>query len=105
MAALSGSSVCLRDSAYQLPLPVSNDCYKRFNLFFKINNIVLSVSLAIFFSLFFSGGASFIFWNRRSAKWRSPQAAVIPNFHLPMRSFEVKNRYTIKEFMKQSHFN
>ncbi|OAY60987.1 4-hydroxy-tetrahydrodipicolinate synthase, chloroplastic [Manihot esculenta] len=57
MAALSGSSVCLRDSAYQLPLPVSNDCYKR-----------------------------------RSAKWRSPQAAVIPNFHLPMRSFEVKNR-------------
>lgn len=29
---------------------------------------------------------------RRNVKWRSPQAAVIPNFHLPMRSFEVKNR-------------
>ncbi|KAF2312498.1 hypothetical protein GH714_034887 [Hevea brasiliensis] len=57
MAALSGSSVCLRDSACQLPLPVSTRCYKR-----------------------------------RSAKWRSPQAAIIPNFHLPMRSFEVKNR-------------
>ncbi|KAM3683998.1 hypothetical protein ACB098_11G008700 [Castanea mollissima] len=29
---------------------------------------------------------------KRNAKWRSPQAAVIPNFHLPMRSLEVKNR-------------
>ncbi|KAJ9563041.1 hypothetical protein OSB04_008201 [Centaurea solstitialis] len=29
--------------------------------------------------------------NRR-ARWMSPKAAVIPNFHLPMRSFEVKNR-------------
>nr|XP_023905981.1 chaperone protein DnaK 2-like [Quercus suber] len=28
----------------------------------------------------------------RNAKWRSPQAAVIPNFHLPMRCLEVKNR-------------
>ncbi|XP_011089018.1 4-hydroxy-tetrahydrodipicolinate synthase, chloroplastic isoform X1 [Sesamum indicum] len=24
-------------------------------------------------------------------KWRSPRAAVVPNFHLPMRSYEVKN--------------
>ncbi|KAA3469370.1 4-hydroxy-tetrahydrodipicolinate synthase, chloroplastic-like [Gossypium australe] len=30
-------------------------------------------------------------YKRRNVKWRSPQAAVIPNFHLPMRSFEVKN--------------
>ncbi|KAJ8756368.1 hypothetical protein K2173_025180 [Erythroxylum novogranatense] len=30
--------------------------------------------------------------NRRSAKWRCPQAALMPNLHLPMRSFEVKNR-------------
>ncbi|XP_065632961.1 4-hydroxy-tetrahydrodipicolinate synthase, chloroplastic [Quercus suber] len=29
---------------------------------------------------------------KRNARWRSPQAAVIPNFHLPMRSLEVKNR-------------
>lgn len=28
---------------------------------------------------------------RRNVKLR-PQAAIIPNFHLPMRSFEVKNR-------------
>ncbi|XP_071724150.1 4-hydroxy-tetrahydrodipicolinate synthase, chloroplastic-like isoform X2 [Rutidosis leptorrhynchoides] len=32
-------------------------------------------------------------YKRRDAKWMTPQAAaVIPNFHLPMRSFEVKNR-------------
>ncbi|XP_010518161.1 PREDICTED: 4-hydroxy-tetrahydrodipicolinate synthase 2, chloroplastic-like isoform X2 [Camelina sativa] len=29
---------------------------------------------------------------RRSSKWVSPKAAVVPNFHLPMRSLEVKNR-------------
>ncbi|CAN4118790.1 unnamed protein product [Withania somnifera] len=29
---------------------------------------------------------------RRNGIWRSPRAAVIPNFHLPMRSYEVKNR-------------
>ncbi|KAL3743689.1 hypothetical protein ACJRO7_018887 [Eucalyptus globulus] len=29
---------------------------------------------------------------RRNVQWRSPRAAVIPNFHLPMRSYEVKNR-------------
>ncbi|OAY57652.1 4-hydroxy-tetrahydrodipicolinate synthase, chloroplastic [Manihot esculenta] len=29
---------------------------------------------------------------RSGTKWRSPQAAMIPSFHLPMRSFEVKNR-------------
>ncbi|XP_057993755.1 4-hydroxy-tetrahydrodipicolinate synthase, chloroplastic-like [Hevea brasiliensis] len=57
MAALSSSSMCLRDSTCQLPRSVSTNYYKR-----------------------------------RSAKWRSPQAAVIPNLHLPMRSFEVKNR-------------
>ncbi|MBA0743594.1 hypothetical protein Gogos_006260 [Gossypium gossypioides] len=30
-------------------------------------------------------------YKRRNVKWRSPQAAIIPDFHLPMRSFEVKN--------------
>ncbi|XP_055825944.1 4-hydroxy-tetrahydrodipicolinate synthase, chloroplastic-like isoform X2 [Solanum dulcamara] len=29
---------------------------------------------------------------RRNAIWKSPRAAVIPSFHLPMRSNEVKNR-------------
>ncbi|KAG6734206.1 hypothetical protein I3842_01G262400 [Carya illinoinensis] len=33
----------------------------------------------------------------RNAKWRSPQAAVIPNFHLPMRSLEVKNRTSAED--------
>ncbi|PON42185.1 4-hydroxy-tetrahydrodipicolinate synthase [Trema orientale] len=57
MAALKSCSVCLRESALQLPRHNSGDSYKR-----------------------------------RNAKWRAPQAAIIPNFHLPMRSFEVKNR-------------
>ncbi|KAI4383740.1 hypothetical protein MLD38_009544 [Melastoma candidum] len=30
--------------------------------------------------------------SRRIARWKSPQVAVIPNVHLPMRSYEVKNR-------------
>ncbi|CAA7022990.1 unnamed protein product [Microthlaspi erraticum] len=30
--------------------------------------------------------------NRRNTKWVSPIAAVVPNFHLPMRSLEDKNR-------------
>ncbi|CAL0306153.1 unnamed protein product [Lupinus luteus] len=30
--------------------------------------------------------------NKRRSYWKPPQAVVIPNFHLPMRSFEVKNR-------------
>ncbi|GLT51905.1 hypothetical protein SLA2020_252790 [Shorea laevis] len=34
---------------------------------------------------------------RRNAKLRSPQAAVMPNFHLPMRSFEVKNRTSVED--------
>ncbi|XP_038708250.1 4-hydroxy-tetrahydrodipicolinate synthase, chloroplastic isoform X1 [Tripterygium wilfordii] len=34
---------------------------------------------------------------RTNVKWRSPQAAVIPNFHLPMRSFEVKNRTSTED--------
>ncbi|CAM9003040.1 unnamed protein product [Rhodiola kirilowii] len=29
---------------------------------------------------------------RKSQRWRSPKAAIVPNFHLPMRSYEVKNR-------------
>ncbi|CAI9764805.1 unnamed protein product [Fraxinus pennsylvanica] len=34
---------------------------------------------------------------RKNANWRSPRAAIIPNFHLPMRSFEVKNRTSVEE--------
>ncbi|XP_047315636.1 4-hydroxy-tetrahydrodipicolinate synthase, chloroplastic-like [Impatiens glandulifera] len=34
---------------------------------------------------------------KRNSKWTFPQAAVIPNFHLPMRSFEVKNRTSSEE--------
>ncbi|KAM0072614.1 4-hydroxy-tetrahydrodipicolinate synthase [Helianthus debilis subsp. tardiflorus] len=30
--------------------------------------------------------------HNRSARWTAPSAAIIPNFHLPMRSYEVKNR-------------
>ncbi|XP_047941555.1 4-hydroxy-tetrahydrodipicolinate synthase, chloroplastic-like isoform X2 [Salvia hispanica] len=30
-------------------------------------------------------------------KWRSPRAAVVPNFHLPMRSNEVKNRTNVDD--------
>ncbi|GFP89473.1 4-hydroxy-tetrahydrodipicolinate synthase chloroplastic [Phtheirospermum japonicum] len=33
----------------------------------------------------------------RTPKWRSPRAAVIPNFHLPMRSYEVKNRTNVDD--------
>ncbi|KAL0389905.1 UNVERIFIED_CONTAM: 4-hydroxy-tetrahydrodipicolinate synthase, chloroplastic [Sesamum calycinum] len=29
--------------------------------------------------------------------WRSPRAAVVPNFHLPMRSYEVKNRTSVDD--------
>ncbi|GJT90899.1 4-hydroxy-tetrahydrodipicolinate synthase, chloroplastic-like protein [Tanacetum coccineum] len=28
----------------------------------------------------------------RNARWTPPRAAIVPNFHLPMRSYEVKNR-------------
>nr|DAD33766.1 TPA_asm: hypothetical protein HUJ06_012617 [Nelumbo nucifera] len=35
--------------------------------------------------------------NRRNGRWRSPEAAIIPNFHLPMRSLEVKNRTSAEE--------
>ncbi|GLT39513.1 hypothetical protein SLA2020_136990 [Shorea laevis] len=34
---------------------------------------------------------------RRNAKLRSPQAVAIPNFHLPMRSLEVKNRTSVED--------
>ncbi|XP_058109547.1 4-hydroxy-tetrahydrodipicolinate synthase, chloroplastic-like isoform X2 [Magnolia sinica] len=37
---------------------------------------------------------------RKNGRWRSPKAAVIPNFHLPMRSFEVKNRTSIEDINK-----
>ncbi|MED6172346.1 4-hydroxy-tetrahydrodipicolinate synthase, chloroplastic, variant 2 [Stylosanthes scabra] len=32
-----------------------------------------------------------------SSNWKPPQAAIIPNFHLPMRSFEVKNRTSTED--------
>ncbi|XAR54120.1 4-hydroxy-tetrahydrodipicolinate synthase [Bertholletia excelsa] len=41
-----------------------------------------------------SGGDKY---NWRNAKWRSPQAAIVPNFHLPMRSYEVKNRTSAED--------
>lgn len=33
----------------------------------------------------------------KNRKWRPPQAAIIPNYHLPMRSFEVKNRTSAED--------
>lgn len=36
-------------------------------------------------------------YKRKNARFLSPKAAVIPNFHLPMRSFEVKNRTSAEE--------
>ncbi|KAJ7950998.1 4-hydroxy-tetrahydrodipicolinate synthase [Quillaja saponaria] len=32
-----------------------------------------------------------------NSKWTPPQAAILPNFHLPMRSFEVKNRTSVDD--------
>ncbi|KAK1588162.1 hypothetical protein Q3G72_020359 [Acer saccharum] len=34
---------------------------------------------------------------RKNKKWRPPQAAIIPNYHLPMRSFESKNRTSTED--------
>ncbi|VFQ65587.1 unnamed protein product [Cuscuta campestris] len=42
--------------------------------------------------LFSSKGCDQYSLIRKTTRWRSPKAAVIPNFHLPMRSNEVKNR-------------
>ncbi|XP_068652340.1 4-hydroxy-tetrahydrodipicolinate synthase, chloroplastic-like [Aristolochia californica] len=39
-------------------------------------------------------------YQRRNVKWRSPEAAIISNFHLPMRSFEVKNRTSVEDIKK-----
>lgn len=36
-------------------------------------------------------------YNRAYIRWRSPQAAVIANFHLPMRSYETKNRTNVDD--------
>lgn len=36
-------------------------------------------------------------YKRRNAKWTPPKAAVIANFHLPMRSLEVKNRTSAED--------
>ncbi|XP_077235253.1 4-hydroxy-tetrahydrodipicolinate synthase, chloroplastic-like [Tasmannia lanceolata] len=38
--------------------------------------------------------------SKRNGRWRSPEAAIIPNFHLPMRSFEVKNRTLVEDIKK-----
>ncbi|MQL76838.1 hypothetical protein Taro_009231 [Colocasia esculenta] len=35
-----------------------------------------------------------------TGRWRSPVAAVIPNFHLPMRGLELKNRTTTEDIKK-----
>eukprot|EP00268_Persea_americana_P024980 TRINITY_DN24355_c0_g1_i1.p1 TRINITY_DN24355_c0_g1~~TRINITY_DN24355_c0_g1_i1.p1 ORF type:complete len:366 (-),score=68.54 TRINITY_DN24355_c0_g1_i1:532-1629(-) len=37
---------------------------------------------------------------RKNGRWISPQAAIIPNFHLPMQSLEVKNRTSVDEINK-----
>ncbi|KNA17112.1 hypothetical protein SOVF_083080 [Spinacia oleracea] len=36
-------------------------------------------------------------YNRTYIRWRSPQAAVVANFHLPMRSYEIKNRTNVDD--------
>ncbi|KAI3416797.1 uncharacterized protein J3R85_015062 [Psidium guajava] len=36
-------------------------------------------------------------YKRRNVQWRFPRAAVVPNFHLPMRSYEVKNRTSTED--------
>ncbi|CAL5381941.1 unnamed protein product [Camellia sinensis] len=43
------------------------------------------------------GIGSYILKKVRNGGWRSPQAAIIPNFHLPMRSLEVKNRTSTED--------
>ncbi|CAL5331646.1 unnamed protein product [Camellia sinensis] len=43
------------------------------------------------------GNGSCILKKVRNGGWRSPQAAIIPNFHLPMRSLEVKNRTSTED--------
>ncbi|XP_078438731.1 4-hydroxy-tetrahydrodipicolinate synthase, chloroplastic-like [Wolffia australiana] len=37
---------------------------------------------------------------RRASRWKSPKASVIQNLHLPMRSFEVKNRTSAEDIKK-----
>ncbi|GAB4861879.1 4-hydroxy-tetrahydrodipicolinate synthase 2, chloroplastic [Ancistrocladus abbreviatus] len=46
---------------------------------------------------FFPRGSADNNYNRRNVTWRSPRAAVLPNFHLPMRSYEVKNRTNVND--------
>ncbi|CAA0836033.1 4-hydroxy-tetrahydrodipicolinate synthase 2-chloroplastic [Striga hermonthica] len=44
-----------------------------------------------------TAGAFYGFNHVKVRKWRPPRAAVIPNFHIPMRSYEVKNRTNVDE--------
>ncbi|XP_068650909.1 4-hydroxy-tetrahydrodipicolinate synthase, chloroplastic-like [Aristolochia californica] len=37
---------------------------------------------------------------RRNLQWRSPKATIVHNIHLPMRSFEVKNRTSVDDIKK-----
>eukprot|EP00268_Persea_americana_P024982 TRINITY_DN24355_c0_g1_i5.p1 TRINITY_DN24355_c0_g1~~TRINITY_DN24355_c0_g1_i5.p1 ORF type:complete len:373 (-),score=70.36 TRINITY_DN24355_c0_g1_i5:783-1901(-) len=37
---------------------------------------------------------------RTNKRWRSPEAAIFPNLHLPMRSLEVKNRTSVDDIIK-----
>ncbi|GAB4844383.1 4-hydroxy-tetrahydrodipicolinate synthase, chloroplastic [Ancistrocladus abbreviatus] len=48
------------------------------------------------FSLLRPGSAD-NYKSRRNVTWRSPRAAVLPNFHLPMRSYEIKNRTNVDD--------
>jgi len=62
---------------------------------FLIKFLLLLLNIYIFYYFFKTDPAAshtFFLNDRRGGKWRSPQAAVIPDLHLPMRSFEVKNR-------------
>lgn len=45
----------------------------------------------------FSRHGSNVNYKRSYVGWRSPKAAVIPSFHLPMRSYEVKNRTNVDD--------
>lgn len=41
--------------------------------------------------------SNILYSNRRNSNWKPPQAAVVPNVHLPMRSFEMKNRTSVED--------
>ncbi|CAK9186506.1 unnamed protein product [Ilex paraguariensis] len=62
----------------------------------KQNNIVLLATARLFFPVY-KLMPPYVAVSGRNATWRLPKAAIIPNFHLPMRSFEVKNRTSTED--------